>query len=177
LPTHTKHADSDLNDALEHVVYEIWKHRQSVESYSIISEVGGDASIEFRTLHHRVLLEFFYCPAKHPNNVVAWEFVDGWQSTQVGQAPIWLETYMTRCHTMLAHISTTRTEMAVRGLKPWGDDWKVVEPHLDLTISEFLRSLSPAHKTICLLWVKKWLSGSYPGKSSLSGLIPLLSVP
>ncbi len=167
MPIYAKHDPSDLNDALEHVVYEMWKYRQSVADYQ---KIGGDAAIEFRVLHHRVLLEFFYGPAKHRDNIVAWEYIDDWQSGHDGASLPWLDGYMTRCHTMLAHISTTRTEMKKRGLKDWRNEWKVVEPHLDQIISDFLGRLSNDHKKICLRWLNEWMNGDYPAKHALKGL-------
>lgn len=177
MPNHIKHAPSDLNDALEHVVYEMWKHRQSVADYQKILHAGGDAALEFRVLHHRVLLEFFYGPAKHRDNIVAWEFIDNWQSDHDRAALPWLDGYMTRCHTMLAHISTTRTLMKKRGLKDWGDEWKVVDLHLDQIISEFLGGLSKDHKRICLQWVNEWLNGNHPGKDALNDLATTMKLP
>lgn len=177
MPTHTKHTPADLNDALEHVVYEMWKYKQSVADYGKIWDAGGDAALEFRVLHHRVLLEFFYGPAKHPDNIVAWEFIDDWQSTHDRSCLPWFDGYMQRCHTMLAHISKTRTDMAKRGNKAWNGEWQVVEPHLDQTISEFLSGLSADHKRTCLSWMQRWLNSNHPGNAALTGLVPLVKVP
>ncbi|MBE7545328.1 MAG: hypothetical protein M9913_16015 [Bryobacteraceae bacterium] len=177
MPRHTKHSPTDLNDAIEHVVYEMWKYKQSVSYYGEILQAGGDAAIEFRVLHHRVLLEFFYGPARHQDNIVAWEFIDDWQSTYDRSGLPWLDDYMTRCHTMLAHISKTRTDLNKRGLKAWNSEWQVVEPHLDQTISEFLGGLSANHKRTCLYWMQLWLKGSHPGRDALRGLVPLVKVP
>lgn len=75
---HEKHSPAELSDALEHVIYEIWKYRQSVADFAPIFQVGGDVAIEFRVLHHRVLLEFFYGPAGHKDSVAAWEYTGNW---------------------------------------------------------------------------------------------------
>ena len=104
----TRHSPTELSDALEHIMYEIWKYKQSVAEYDQILKAGGDAAIEFRVLHHRVLLEFFYGPLKHEENIVAWEYISSWQSTHDRAAVPWLDQYVIRCHTMLAHISTNR---------------------------------------------------------------------
>jgi hypothetical protein len=151
---HTKHLDPDLVDALEHIVYEIWKYRQSRAYYVAIWNAGSDAALEFRVLHHRVLLEFFYGPWSHADNIAAWEYVADWRSTHNRASVVWLDQYMKRCHTMLAHISTARSEMSKLGLKAWGGDWETVEPHLDQTITDFLRGLSSHHKKICLDWMQ-----------------------
>lgn len=174
---HRKHPPADLTDAIEHVVYEIWKYKQSVANYDELLRVGGDAAVEFRVLHHRVLLELFYGPAKHQDNIVALEFIDDWQSAHHRSRPPWLDEYMTRCHTMLAHISTTRTEMKKRGLKAWGREWQVVEPHLDQTIIEFLGGISVDHKRTCLSWIRCWLKGNHPGNAVLRGLVSLIKIP
>ena len=79
----------------------------------------------------------------------------------------WLDDYMTRCHTMLAHISTLRTEVAKRGLKSWGEQWRVVEPHLDGIIADFLRDLATEHRKICRVWIDRWLTGKFPGNDVL----------
>jgi hypothetical protein len=81
MANHHKHHPTDLADALEHVVFEIWKYRQAVAYYPQISHAGGDAALGFRVLHHRVLLEFFYGAPKHQDNILAWEYVDDWQQT------------------------------------------------------------------------------------------------
>lgn len=177
MPAYTKHAPEDLNDALEHVIYEMWKYKQSVMLYEQISKAGGDAGIEFRVLHHRVLLEFFYGPRKHRNNIVAWEFIDDWASTHNRNSIPWLEAYMTRCHTMLAHISKTRTDMNKRNLKDWGVEWQIVEPHLDQTILEFLGGLSKDHKVTCLSWINRWSNGPYVGRGALTHLARLIRLP
>ena len=174
---HKKHNSPDLVDALEHVVYEIWKHRQSVAYYPQILRVGGDAAIEFRVLHHRVLLEFFYGPAKHQDNIVAWEYIDDWQETHDGTKLLWLDDYMMRCHTLLAHISTTRTEMAKQGIRGWASEWQTVDPHLDQTTSDFLGGLSPDHKKICRQWITKWLNGNHTGNDVLVGLDTVIGTP
>jgi len=171
---HLKHDSSDLADALEHVAYEMWKYKQSVAHYAEILMAGGDAAIEFRVLHHRVLLEFFYGPAKHPDNILACEYIDDWPQTHQRTSLPWLDMYMTRCHTMLAHISTARSEMAKQGRKAWPKDWGQVEPQLDQTISDFLRTLSQEHKKMCLQWINTWLSGNYPQKDVLKGLAVLI---
>jgi hypothetical protein len=168
---HTKHDPANLNDALEHVVYEIWKYRQSAADYIQIMQAGGDAAIEFRVLHHRVLLEFFHGPAKHEDNIVAWEYIDDWQQTHDRTKIPWLDSYMTRCHTMLAHISTARSKMAKSGLKSWGNDWKIVEPHLDQAISDFLRGLSKEYQKICSQWIETWFRGHHPGNAVLKELV------
>src|SRR5947207_3093968 len=105
---HKSHTPADLSDALEHVIYEIWKYKQAVADYNRIQQVGGDAALEFRVLHHRVLLEFFHGPAKHKQNIVASEYVADWDSSHARSRLSWLDAYMNRCHTMLAHISTHR---------------------------------------------------------------------
>jgi len=174
MASHETHDPSDLHDALEHVVYEMWKYKQSVAYYGEISRVGGDAAIEFRVLHHRILLEFFYGPAKHPDNIVAWEYVADWQRTHDRRNLRWLHQYMTRCHTMLAHISKTRTEMAKRGLKDWGKEWEIVEPHLNQTIADFLGGLPKGYKETCLCWINRWVTGSHPGNSVLNDLAALV---
>jgi hypothetical protein len=177
MPDHRKHDPPDLDDALEHVVYEMWKYRQSVADYQQILHAGGDAAIEFRVLHHRVLLEFFHGPAKHRDNIVAWEYIDDWQQTHEGASLPWLDDYMTRCHTMLAHISKTRTEMEKRGLKAWDKEWQTVEPHLDQTISAFLGRLSKGHRKTCLRWINQWSNGNHPGKNALKGLAAAIKLP
>jgi hypothetical protein len=174
---HKKHDATDLVEALEHVVYEIWKHRQSVAHYQQIRQAGGDAAIEFRVLHDRVLLEFFYGPEKHKDNILAWEYIDDWQQTHDRTKVLWLVDYMKRCHTLLAHISTTRSEMAKRGLRDWADDWQTVDPHLDQTISDFLGGLSQDHKNICHQWITKWLKGNYPGNDVLMGVTTVMGIP
>jgi hypothetical protein len=169
---HRKHSASDLDDALEHVIYEMWKYRQSIAHYGPISKAGGDAALEFRVLHHRILLEFFYgSPMKHPDNIFAWEYVDGWERMHLRAGVPWLDSYMTRCHTMLAHISTKRTEWAKRGLKNWGSEWPRVEPHLNQIISDFLNSISSNHKAICSRWMSQWLAGPHVGNDVLETLI------
>src|SRR5437763_6207963 len=87
---HSKHPAPELIDALEHVIYEIWKYKQSVVYYQSIVQVGGDAAIEFRVLHHRVLLEFFYVPSKHQDNIVAWEYIEDWQMNHNPARLAWL---------------------------------------------------------------------------------------
>jgi hypothetical protein len=171
---HKKHDPHELDDALEHVVYEIWKYKQSVAHYGLIRHVGGDAAIEFRVLHHRVLLEFFYGPPKHQDNIFAWEYIHDWQRTHEVTKLTWFDDYMRRCHTMLAHISKTRSEMAKEGRKAWDTDWRVVEPHLDQTICNFLGGLAEDHKDICLKWVDKWSKGGHPGNDVLAGLATTL---
>lgn len=171
---HTKHSTSELSEVLEHVMYEIWKYRQSAADYNQILQVGGDAAIEFRVLHHRVLLEFFHGPPKHRDNIVAWEYINTWQLTHERAKFLWLDAYVARCHTMLAHISTSRADIAKRGLKAWGREWRVVEPHLDRTISDFLGGLSVGHKMICLQWIDLWLKVSSPWSKVLTDLVPTL---
>jgi hypothetical protein len=155
-------------------MYEIWKYRQSAADYYQILQVGGDAAIEFRVLHHRVLLEFFYGPPKHPNNIVAWEYIGTWQSTHDRAKIPWLDAYTHRCHTMLAHISTSWAEIAKQGMKDWRQEWQTVEPHLDQTISDFFGGISLDHKRICLYWVDLWLSVSRPWSNVLLELAPAL---
>ncbi len=177
MSSHRRHDEQELVDALEHVVYEMWKYKQSVAYYSEIAGVGGDAAIEFRVLHHRVLLEFFYGPPKHRDNIVAWEYVDDWQQTHDrGKLP-WLDDYVKRCHTMLAHISTTRAEIAKRGLKDWGKKWQIIEPHLDRTISDFFLGLSMDHKSTCQQWMNRWLGGNHPGANVLKDLVAIIQRP
>ncbi len=172
---HKKHNLQDLADCLEHVVYEMWKYRQSVTYYERILQVAGDAALEFRVLHHRVLLEFFYDrKSKHEDNIVAWEYIEHWEQTHDSTNLPWFKSYITRCHTMLAHISKARTEMAKRGLKSWGADWEAVEPHLDSVIADFLNRLSEEHKTICRKWVNQWLNGPYGGRDVLTALATCL---
>jgi hypothetical protein len=170
---HTKHGPDDLKDALEHVVYEIWKYKQSVTDYARIQAAGGDAAIEFRVLHHRVLLEFFYGSPKHEDNIFAWEYIDDWRKTHDSKKVPWLRGYMARCHTMLAHISTKRSEMAKRGLKDWGKDWQTVEPQLDKIILAFISGLSVGHKEIFRGWIKRWASTN-PGSRALSDLAAII---
>jgi len=163
-----------LDDALEHIVYEIWKYKQSVAQYESICRVCGDAALEFRVLHHRVLLEFFYGPPKHKNNIVAWEYVAGWETSHGRTNITWIDCYLSRCHTMLAHISTERTRIARSGRKPWNEEFDTVEPHLNDTIKEFLNSLSANHKEICRTWVSRWNSQSYGGSQFLKELADAL---
>jgi hypothetical protein len=175
---HKKHDPHDLVDALEHVAYEIWKYKQSVAHYGQILHAGGDAAIEFRVLHHRVLLEFFYGRPKHQDNIVAWEYIHDWQRTQDVKKLTWFDDYMQRCHTtMLAHISKTRSEMAKRWLKDWGNAWQVVEPQLDQTICNFLSGLANDHKDTCLKWVTEWSKGRHPGNDVLASLAAILGRP
>jgi hypothetical protein len=172
---HRTHNPGDLDDALEHVVYEMWKYKQSIWCYGPILQAGGDAAIEFRVLHHRVLLEFFYGPAKHEDNIVAWEYIGNWQQTHPSAALSWLGNYMTRCHTLLAHVSKTRTDMAKAGLKNWGKEWPAVEAHLDQLISEFIYGLSNDHKVICRGWTSKWSAGPFACNDSLKDLVAMLA--
>jgi hypothetical protein len=169
MQNHKKHDEADLIDALEHVVYEIWKYKQSIAHYGQIQTVGGDAAIEFRVLHHRVLLEFFYGPPKHADNIVAWEYVADWQQTHPRGSVWWLDNYMKRCHTMLAHISKTRSEIAKLGLKSW-NDWRTVEVHLDQTITAFLAALAKDHQDVCFRWIDKWLVECRPWSDVLMEL-------
>jgi len=171
---HVKHASPDLDDALEHVVYEMWKYKQSVAYYAPIQQAGGDAALEFRVLHHRVLLDFFYGRPSHRDDIVAWEYVHGWAQTHNPTTLPWLKDYMIRCHTMLAHLSTTRTAIAKRGGKSWGKDWLTVEPHLNLLIGNFLSSLPAHQKKICREWVTTWSTGSYPCNDALRDLAAAL---
>jgi hypothetical protein len=177
MANHKKHDPPDLEEALEHVVYEIWKYKQSVAYYSQIHGASGDAALEFRVLHHRVLLDFFYGPPKHQDNIVAWEYISDWQVTHDGSKLEWLRDYMKRCHTMLAHISKTRSEMAKCGLKDWGHCWQTVEPHLDQTISEFFGGLSRDHQNTCVELIDRWSKGNYQGNSVLTGLSSIVSRP
>jgi hypothetical protein len=163
-----------LVDALEHITYEIWKFRQSVALYEALQRVGGDAAIEVRVLHHRVLLEFLYGPPKHEDNIVAWEYVPDWQQTHARVNVPWLDNYMRRCHTMLAHISTTRSEVMRLGLKSWGDEWQTVEPHLHHIIGEFLTAMSAGHRTVCLGWINGFVACNQPGGDTLMGMAQLL---
>jgi hypothetical protein len=136
--------------------------------------VGGDAAIEFRVLHHRVLLEFFYGPAKHQDNIVAWEYIQDWQRTHDRAGLKWFDEYTMRCHTMLAHISKTRSDIAKRGHKSWGKDWPIVEAQMDRTIADFFGGLSDHHKKICLKWIDQWSAGSHQGNDVLPGLAALV---
>jgi len=165
---HIKHRDSDLRDGLEHIVYEMWKYKQSIRYYGPIRAAGGDAALEFRVLHHRVLLEFFHGPAKHPDNILAWEYCANWDSAH--QQPTWLESYRVRCHTMLAHISVQRTVLASKGLKDWGAEFLIAEAHIDQLIAEFLATLVESHKEICRQWIGKWYL-KCPGSDVLSELM------
>jgi hypothetical protein len=167
---HQQHDPQKLDDALEHVIYEMWKYRQSVAYYGQILAAASDAAIEFRVLHHRVLLEFFYGCPKHEDNIVAWEYINSWQQTHDPVAISWLESYMNRCHVMLAHVSNARTDMAKQGLKSWSGLWPIVEPHLDKTIRDFLRALSADHKTICSRWISAWSKPNVPYNSVLAEL-------
>lgn len=88
-----------------------------------------------------------------------------------------LGDYMRRCHTMLAHISTTRSEMERNGLKSWGSAWQFVEPHLDRTICDFPGGLAKHHKDICLKWVDAWANGSHPGNDVLASVAAMLRCP
>ena len=101
-----KHSAIELGETLEHIVYEIWKYKQSVADYAHIRRAGGDAALKFRVLHQRVLLEFFYGEPMHKNNILASEYIDGWRSTHNPKRITWLQKYQIRCHVMLAHIST-----------------------------------------------------------------------
>lgn len=174
---HKEHSAAVLSDALEHVVYEIWKYKQSVADYSQIRVVGGDAALEFRILHHRVLLEFFYGPAKHADNIVACEYISTWQSSHNRTNVPWLDEYVKRCHTMLAHISATRVEITKHGLKNWGLEWQKVEPHLDQVITDFFGGLSDDYKKICLQWINCWLRGCGPWSRVLEPLVSGLESP
>jgi hemoglobin-like flavoprotein len=167
---HQQHDPQELDDALEHILYEMWKYRQSVAYYGQILHAASDAAIEFRVLHHRVLLEFFYGYPKHEDNIVAWEYVTSWQQTHVATAILWLENYMNRCHVMLAHVSKARTDVAKQGLKSWAGHWPIVEPHLDKTIQDFLGGLSPNHKTICSNWIIAWSKPNVPFHDVLAAL-------
>jgi hypothetical protein len=167
---HSKHAPDVLADALEHIVYEMWKYKQSIADFEKIRAAGSDAAIEFRVLHHRVLLEFFYAPPKHEDNIVAWEYIANWSQTHDRALLPWFGDYVNRCHTMLAHISKSRTDLKRRGLKDWASSFKEVEPHIDQTIADFLAALSGEHKAICRNWVSCWLNGPYPANAVLSEL-------
>ncbi len=166
---HRPHSPAELDDALEHLVYEVWKYRQSVK-YCAQLWPFGDVAIEFRVLHHRVLLDFFFGSPIHRDNIVAREYVADWETSHDRRGQVWLAAYLTRCHTMLAHISVTRTEIARAGLKDWSDEWLTVEPHLDIVIVEFLRALSPRQQKICANWIKRWSAACYPGGDALVGL-------
>lgn len=158
---HVLHSPLDLDDALEHIVYEMWKYKQSVAYYDLIRQAGSDAALEFRVLHHRVLLDFFYGKPKHPDNILAWEYMPDWvQSHDPTRLP-WLDDYMMRCHTMLAHVSKARTDIAKRGGKSWHNDWPTVEPHLNRLIPDFLGGLSSGQKQLCRAWVMRWSTLPY----------------
>ena len=171
---HKKHPNPDLVDAIQHIVYEIWKYKQSVADYRQLQRAGGDAAVEFRVLHHRVLLEFFYGPPKHPDNIVAWEYIDDWQQTHCAASVAWFDRYMKRCHTMLAHISTQRSEMAKLRREDWGADWQIVEPHLDKTIREFVDGLSTEHRRVCLQWANQMRASNGVGCDVLDELIAFI---
>jgi predicted nuclease of predicted toxin-antitoxin system len=94
LTKHNQHDPRDLADALEHVMYKMWKYKQSVADYQQITVAGGDAAIEFRVLHHRVLLEFFFGPAKHPDNIVAWEYIPDWEREHSRGNLKWFKEYI-----------------------------------------------------------------------------------
>ena len=81
---------------------------------------------------------------------------------------------MTRCHTLLAHISKPRAAIAKAGGKSWSRDWPVVEPHLDTVISDFLRGLTVSDKKICSDWVTRWSSRPYPGNDALKAIAAAL---
>ena len=100
--------------------------------------------------------------------------LEGWKQAHDITKVAGLSAYMKRCHTMLAHISKTRTEIARSGLKSWSNDWSIVEPHLDQLISDFLDGLSIHHKQICRHWVTTWLTGPYPCNDSLRDLVAIL---
>ena len=172
---HKKHNPPDLEEGLEHIVYEIWKFRQSVAYYDSIRRVGGDAAIEFRVLHHRVLLEFFFGPPKHRDNIVAWEYIDDWEQRYDRSTLPWLDGYLKRCHTMLAHISKTRSDLAKNGSKDWGAEWELVEPFLNEVVADFLNGLDDHHRAICRQWVIRWLNGSHPGNEILKPLSVLVT--
>ena len=173
---HKQHDLTDLADGLEHIVYEMWKYRQSVAYYEPIAAVCRDAAIEFRVLHHRVLLEFFYDrKPKHEDSIFAWEYIADWDRTHDRTKLPWLDSYMIRCHTMLAHVSKARSDMAKTGLKSWGTVWPIVESHLDSVIPDFLKGLSEGHKIICRKWVNEWLNGPYAGRDVLKALAAYLS--
>jgi hypothetical protein len=170
-----RHSSSELIDALEHIIYEMWKYRQSVAYYEKIQLAGGDAALEFRVLHHRVLLEFFYGPPKHRDNIVASEYIDDWNVLHDRAALPWLNDYVTRCHTMLAHISVERSRLKRAGLKSWGSSWMIVEPHLDRTIEEFVVGLKKEHRRIALDLVNDWRHASWNGGEVLDALLPALN--
>ncbi len=81
---------------------------------------------------------------------------------------------MTRCHTLLAHISKSGAAIAKAGGKSWSRDWPVVEPHLDTVVNDFLRRLTVPDKKICSDWVRSWSSGPYPGNDALKAIAAAL---
>ena len=87
----------------------------------------------------------------------------------------WLKEYMTRCHTMLAHISKTRAGIAKQSGKSWTAHWQTVEPHLDRLITDFLGGLSIHHKSICRQWVVTWSNGAYSCNDVLEDLATALA--
>jgi hypothetical protein len=168
------HSATELNDALEHVMYEIWKHKQSVADYRNIVQVCGEAAVEFRVLHNWALLEFFYGPPRHSDRFVASEFISDWHPTHDRAALSWLDPYIDRCNTMLRPISTGRVAKGKTGLKHWNQDWPETEPYIDRAISEFLTGLSDDHKAICLKWIDRWFDPDRPGSAELADLAPAL---
>ena len=174
MPKHVQHDQADLDAALEHVIYEMWKYKESVAYYEPTLRVGGDAAIEFRVLHHRVLLDFFYGVAKHQDNILACEYIPGWRQTHDPKSQPRLSSYMTRCHTLLAHISKSREAIAKAGGKSWSKHWPVVEPHLDAVINDFLCGLTVSDKKICSDWITRWSTGSYPGNDPLNAIAAAL---
>jgi hypothetical protein len=173
---HRPHSPDELNDALEHIVYEIWKYRQSVKYYAQLLRFG-DVAIEFRVLHHRILLDFFYSGPKHADNVLAQEYIADWTKRHDPKGQSWLDDYLRRCHTMLAHISVTRTAIARAGLEDWGDEWPRVEAHLNKIIIDFLRALSPERQELCSKWINKWSADRFPGGDALVGLAASAGLP
>jgi hypothetical protein len=75
---------------------------------------------------------------------------------------------------MLAHISTTRSQIKKSGFKSW-TNWNIVEAHLDQTIPDFLGALSKEHKKTCSQWIETWLKGKHQGNDVLMGLIPVVN--
>ena len=163
-----------LADALEHVIYEIWKYNQSVGDYRNIVQTGGDAAMEFRVLHNWILLEFLYGSPEHLDRIVASDYIADWHLTHGRATKLWLDPYVDRCRTMLSPISISRVTKGKAGLRPWTQEWPDIEPYIDEAISEFLRGLSADHKTICRQWVDRWFRPGKPGGEALASLASAL---
>ena len=168
------HSAVELADALEHVIYEIWKYKESIALYRKLVGICGEAAVEFRVLHNWSLLEFFFGPPRQAGRIVASDYISDWDSTHDRAALAWLDPYVERCHTMLSPISTERVAMGNTGLKHWNQDWPEIDPHIDKSISEFLGGLSDEHKTICLKWTGHFLQPGKPGSMELAGLVTAL---